>query len=240
MFETHTLDNGINYYYDRLEAYFRYSACIGLTDVGDDPHKSRAFLLLANEPGVIEKHLKQQFIDVKPYYRNAFLEKIGVLNSTQVLELASKCFAERSEAHWNDITKLIFGSEFYFEALLAGFYQYIVEKSIVTNENFYLRFFAKGVASGAIDANLKHILDNPKWLSRKIANKFEDMQNIILGHVHRVPPIRLVVQTGGELKFNTVEGVKLACGRIDGHHRLFVAQLMGVERLHCQIVYGSE
>jgi hypothetical protein len=236
VFETHTLDHGMNFYYNRLARWFSVSACIGLTDMGEDPHKSRAFLVLANNPAVLEAHFQQEFVEVKPYYRNVFLEKTGVLDQRQALDLATKCFAERSEENWGNVEYCSFGRAGYFESLLAGFHQYLADGSNVTDENFYLRFFAHGVTEGVIDNKMKNVVENTKWLKRKVANKFEDMHNIIFGFPHRVPPIRLVQQDGGALKFITSAGETIFCNEVDGHHRFFTAQLLGVERLHCQVV----
>ncbi len=236
VFETHTLDHGMNFYYKHLSRWFSAAACIGLTDVGEDPHKSRAFIILANNNEIIYSRIQQEFVAVKPYFKNSFLERVGILTQQEALGLAAKYYEERSEANWGSEKHCAFGSEGYFQALLAGFHQFGLEGEKVSDENFYLRFFARGVTEGVIDNRMKNIVEQTKWLKRKVANKFEDMQNIILGFPQRVPPIQLVQQAGGKLQFTTSKGETIGCSEIDGHHRFFMAQVMGVERIHCQIV----
>jgi SAM-dependent methyltransferase len=236
VFETHTLDHGINFYYSRLCPWFSAATCLGLTDVGDDPHKSRAFIVFANSYDDINTHVHQEFVEVKPYFRNLFLERTGILTQREALDLAARCFAERSDAKWGAEDHCSFGREGYFDALLAGFHQFMMEDYKVSDENFYLKFFAYGVTKGVIDDKMTSVAENAKWLKRKIENKFEDMQNIMCGFFQRVPPIKLVEQAEGGFEFTTSDGEKVRCSEIDGHHRFFAAQLMGVRHIQCQIV----
>ena len=148
VFETHTLDHGINFYYSRLCPWFPAATCLGLTDVGDDPHKSRAFIVFANSYDNINTHVQQEFVEVKPYFRNRFLERTGILTQQEAIDLAARCFAERSDARWGAEDHCSFGREGYFDALLAGFHQFMMEDRKVSDENFYLKFFADGVTKG--------------------------------------------------------------------------------------------
>jgi hypothetical protein len=204
--------------------------------VEDDPHKSRAFLIFANSRKTINDHVHQEFVEIKPYFRNVLLDRVGTLTEQEAFDLAAKCFSECSDAKRNTAEYLTFGEERYFEVLLAGLHQFRLEGEKVSDDNIYLKFFVKGVKAGVIDRKMERIIANTSWLKRKIENKFEDMQNIICGLSERVPPIRLIQQTGGAWKFKTPEGDEIACSEIDGHHRFFTCQLMGTKRIHCQII----
>jgi hypothetical protein len=236
VFETHTLDRGMNWYYERVTRYFPFAACLGLTDVGGDPHSSRAFIAFATTKEWLETSIIREFVRVEPYFRNPFLERHGVLDEPGVRNLAAKCFATPPTNLWNDHESYSFGREGYFEILLAGLHQFTLEKGVVSDDNIYCRLLIEGVSAGFLDPQLSGLMDDRRQVKRKVANKFEDMVNIISGSADRVPPIKLVRDdVSGPLRFTTFGGEVVRCSEIDGHHRFFSSQLMGLKQIHCAI-----
>lgn len=234
IFETHTLDRGINWYYKRLMPHFPFAACLGLTDVGDDPHLSRAFIALAVTKEWLNLSVRRDFVKVKPYFRNVFIEKHGALSEQGVWELAARCFEQAPAKSWRDAEYYSFGREGYFEILLAGLHQFRLEGNEVSDQNIYRKFLIENIAAGVLDAKLVDLAGNSDFVKRKIENKYEDMLNIMSGYHDRVPPIRLVPdKANGTLTFLNLEGESIICSEIDGHHRFFSAQLMGLEQIHC-------
>ena len=129
-----------------------------------------------------------------------------------------------------------FGREGYFEILLAGLHQFTLEKGVVSDDNIYCRLLIEGVSAGFLDPQLSGLMDDRRQVKRKVANKFEDMVNIISGSADRVPPIKLVRDdVSGPLRFTTLGGEVVRCSEIDGHHRFFSSQLMGLKQIHCTI-----
>jgi len=241
VFETHTLDHGINFYYDRVCPYFPAAACLGLTDMGKNPHLSRAFIVFATEPKWLEVSAAREFVQVEPYFKNSFLTKHGKHDQQGVWELAASCFERYSFKLPLDRDYYSFGREGYFEAFLAGLHQFRTDNYKVTKENVYSEFLAASVAAGILDPKIKDVTDNESWLRRKISNKYEDFVNVINGFPDRVPPIRLLVNKArGQFRFTeTSTGRELVCTEIDGHHRFFAFQLMGLERIQCNIVFDE-
>jgi hypothetical protein len=234
IFETHTLDQGMDWYYKRVTPHFPYAACLGLTDMGDDPSVSRAFIAFATSKEFLNLCAVRDFVRVEPYFRNIFLEKYGTLSQQGAWALAAKCFEQPSSRLWSDREYYSFGREGYFEVLLAGLHQFRLQSYTVSDENIYCKFMIENVSSGILDQKLSGLMDNKAQVKRKISNKYEDMINVISGHPDRVPPIILIRDDlKGTLRFRKVDGESISCSEIDGHHRFFAFQLMGLERIHC-------
>lgn len=231
IFETHTLDHGMNFYYDRVSPHYPYAACLGLTDLGDNPHKSRAFIIFTTQPELIDAYASRQFIKVVPYFNNIFVKVHGPVGKDEFWNLATKCYNMKQESAAPDESKE-FGREGYFERLLAGLHEFRAAGNRVLDDNVYFHFLTSAVASGLIDPKIKPVAENPAWMRRKIANKFEDMINILSGRPDLVPPLRLTRSDQGTLKFTLVDGTDVRCSVIDGHHRFFAAQLAGLEKIH--------
>ncbi len=231
IFETHTLDHGMNFYYERVVPFYPYCACLGLTDLGDDPHKSRAFIIFTTSPELIEKHATRQFVRVRPYFPNTFVDRHGPLGKEDFWDLAAHCHSISHQDDASDQSKE-FGREGYFERLLAGLHEFRLSGNRVLNENVYLNFLTNAVKSGIIDARIAPIAENPVWMKRKVANKFEDMINIFSGNPDRVPPLRLTRSDEGTLHFTLLDGQDVRCSVIDGHHRFFAAQMAGLDTIH--------
>jgi hypothetical protein len=232
IFETHTLDHGMDFYYRRVLPHFPHAACLGLTDVGPDPNLSRAMIIFATDRAQLDAAVARKFLRVEPYFRNKFLERCSNLTPDQAWSLAAECFSRASKITAYTEADHAYGRTGYFELLLAGLHQFSRDRNTISEDNVFLLFFVEGVRRGILDPSQSYILTNEKWLKRKLANKFEDMIQIITGFPDHVPPIRLLRRSGGALKFRSVDGQDYVCDNIDGHHRFFTCQLMGVDKIH--------
>ena len=86
-----------------------------------------------------------------------------------------------------------------------------------------------------MDQGLADIAENDSWTIRKVANKYEDAMNIINGNVDFLPPVEIVPDSSGTMKFTSTTGETFRCNIFDGHHRWFVCELAGVERIHFKL-----
>jgi SAM-dependent methyltransferase len=236
VFETHTLDHGINYYYSRLLPYYPFCACLGLTDLGPNPHQTRAFIVFAESQEILDSNVDQDFLLVKPYFANRFLERFGIQTKVSAYSLAAQCYAESVTSISADRSNYSYGREGYFRVLLAGLHQF-VQDGAMHDQNVYLKFLVEGISMGFVDPQMYALVEKKEWLKRKVTNKFEDMINVFDGHPERVPPIRLYGKQDGALRFETTKGESIICSEIDGHHRFFTFQLLGVDRI--QFVFGA-
>lgn len=236
VFETHTLDHGIEAYYKPITKYFPHAVSLGYSDLPKDPHKSRMFIVFGKTKEGIESLLRRRFLKVEPYFNNRFIKNYQNLSKPEIKALCQECFEKhvgRTEYSEKDYR---FASDAYFELFLAGLYQFWDNEGkvegLVGEDNLYLKYLRESIHSSQIDQNLRDLLDNPDWMIRKISNKYEDAFNIINGHVDRVAPVEVSVDEGGKLSFVTSEGEAIKANNIDGHHRFFVCQLVGVEKIH--------
>ena len=233
IFETHTLDHGMNFYFDRVLPHYPHAACLGLTDLGEDPHKSRAFIIFTTRPEMIDRHASRQFIKVQPYFRNTFVNMHGPVGKREFWELAAQCHQLKHDAA-APAGSMEFGRDGYFERLLAGLHEFRAAGFRVLDDNVYMRFLTEAVATGLIDPKIRPVAENAAWMRRKVANKFEDMINILSGRPDHVPPLRMTRSETGDLHFQSLAGEDIRCSVIDGHHRFFSAQLAGLDKIHCE------
>lgn len=232
LFETHTLDHGLKFYYDRLLPHYPHATCLSLSDFGDDPTRTRAFIALATSSEELDGFVRQEKLKVQPYFANRFLEKVGVLDARGIRQLAAHCYGEvgsEMPARREDFT---FGADRYFVTLLAGYHQWQAEKSTLSSSNIYLDYLRRGIENGAIDQHLKSVATDERRFQRKVANKFEDLDLIVSGRPELIPPVLLYKSDEGGVTFETTAGETIQCRDIDGHHRYFACQLAGVNEIH--------
>lgn len=238
IFETHTLDHGMGFYYSSVLPYFPYAIALGLTDKPKDPHKSRMFLLFGKNREKLEQIIQRKFLVVKPYFDNQFIKSYNHLSKTEILSLAEKFLAK----HYNPLTYTAndyrFGAVTYYEVFLAGLAQYLKNAEKVDVNNIYVNFLKQGIKAGIIDPALANFTENDSWLYRKVANKYDDAIHIINGNVDFVLPVEIVPNTKGSLTFTTITGENIRCDIFDGHHRFFMCELAGAEKIH-YVRYGE-
>ncbi len=232
IFETHTLDHGVEFYYSNVLPYFPHAVALGLTDKPMDPHKSRMFLLFGKNREKLEQLIQRKFLMIKPYFDNKFIKTYNHISKTEILNLAEKFLVK----HYNPPTYTAndhrFGSVTYYEVFLGGLAQYLKNDEKVDANNIYVNFLKQGIKDGIIDPALSNFTENDSWLYRKIANKYNDAINIINGNVDFVLPVEIVPNPKGSLTFTTTTGDHLSCDIFDGHHRFFMCELAGAKKIH--------
>jgi SAM-dependent methyltransferase len=230
--ETHTLDHGIGFYYSSILPYFPYAISLGLTDKPKDPHKSRMLVVFGKDREKLEQLVRREFLLVKPYFNNTFIKLYDRLGKTEILKLADN-FLEKHRnqtAYTNNDYK--YGVQTYYEIFLAGLAQYLKSDKRVDSQNIYVDFLKRGIQEGLIDQGLANFTQNDSWMIKKVANKYEDALNILDGKVDFVPPVEIVPDPKGKLTFTTTTGEDIRCNIFDGHHRFFMCELAGVEKMH--------
>lgn len=236
VFETHTLDHGIEAYYKRIEKYFPRAVSLGYSDLPKDPHKSRMVIVFGKSKAAIESLLSRRYLKIEPYFNNRFVKSHSNLSKSEIKNLCQACYEKHAGRKDYSEQEHRFGAEAYFEVFLAGLHQFWVNEGkiegLVTEDNLYLNYLRDSVNKNQIDQNLRSLVENPIWLIRKISNKYEDAFNIINGHVDRVAPVEVSLDDNGRLSFVTTEGRSFHANNIDGHHRFFVCQLAGVDKIH--------
>jgi SAM-dependent methyltransferase len=236
LFETHTLGHGMKFYYDRVLPYFPHAISLGYVEKPQDPTQSRMLVLFGSSQEAIDQLVSRQFVKVEPYFAGLkkFINRHHSPKREQVLDFARQCFEKRSEQRSFSETEQQFGSDAYFEVFLGGLHQFLAAPGKAQPDNIHLRFLVDCVMAGLIDPNLKTLVENPAWLQRKIANRYEDAVNILNGDIDRVAPLEVNMNTEEPLSFTLTGGEQLN-GALDGHHRLFMALLCGREKFHVNI-----
>jgi glycosyltransferase involved in cell wall biosynthesis/SAM-dependent methyltransferase len=236
VFETHTLDHGIEFYYQPVLKYFPHIISLGYTEKPADPHQSRMFIVFGKDKAAIERILDRKFLKVKPYFNNKFIKKYSGLTKAEVLDLAKHCYEKHSGRTSYDKEEYVYGTDTYFEVFLAGLHQFAANgrkiENLVTADNLYLSFLKKGIESKILDQKLKNISENTEWMVRKVSNKYEDALNILDGHIDRLAPVEIVPEANGQLTFTSTTGENYSCEIFDGHHRFFMLELVGAEKIH--------
>jgi len=236
IFETHTLDHGMDFYYSRVLPYFPYAISLGYTERPKDPHKSRMFVVFGKDREKIERLISREFLYVRPYFNNTFIKSHHHLTKNEIIDLADNLLKKHSNLIEYSTSDYRFGSEIYFEIFLAGFSQYLKNNKQVDLHNIHLNFLRRGIEIGQIDKGLADIANNDQWMIRKVANKYEDALNIINGNVDFVPPVEIVQNDSGTLKFTSTKDETLRCNIFDGHHRFFICELAGVDKIHYRVI----
>lgn len=231
VFETHTLDHGLDFYLRSLLPHFPFVKHLGYSENNKNPRKSRALLIFATSKRQIQNHVSDRQILVKPYFRNLFVEEYGPVIPTELSRFCKNLKLETSKPHLRRNTSLSFGTPEYFFWLLVGYADYIEANRTVQPENAFLQRYRLSIKSGTIDSSLVPLLGDEQALTTKVRNKFSDIDFFTRGLPELVPPVRLRLASRGQLEFLNTSGERLRCLDIDGHHRFFIAQLLGYTTL---------
>ncbi len=236
VFETHTLDHGIEFYYQPILKYFPYAVSLGYTEKPNDPHKSRMFIVFGKEAEVVNKMVNRKFLKIRPYFENNFIGRIGKRSRDEVFRLARRFYEKHKRQKYYEKSDYKFGTDTYFEVFLAGLFQFSENKekgeNLVGSENLYLSFLSEGIRRSQIDPGLKEFIQRPDWMIRKVSNKYEDAFSIINGSVDQVAPVEIIPDSKGKLVFMNTMEQEIKCEIFDGHHRFFICELMGIEKIH--------
>ena len=231
VFETHTLDHGLDFYLRNLLPHFPFVKHLGYTENNKDPRKSRALLIFATSQRQIQNHVSDRHLLVKPYFRNLFVEEYGHVSPTELPHFCKNLKLEASKPHSRRNASLSFGTPDYFFWFLVGYADYIEANRTVQPENAFLQRYRLSIKSGTIDSSLVPLLEDEQVLTTKVRNKFCDLDFFARGLPDLVPPLRLKLASRGQLEFLNISGERLRCLDIDGHHRFFMAQLLGYTTL---------
>ena len=234
VFETHTLDHGIDFYYKPIQKYYPAAISLGYTLKQLNPHKSRMFILFGKDMAIIDKLVKRNFVYVKPYFNNLFIMKHNHLTQSEIIELSNVLLEKHKNYNLIDYSNkdFVFGNETYFEVLLAGFAEYLANNQQVLPDNIFVSFFKHYAQINTLDSNLTEITKNETWTMRKIANKYDDFYHIINGDIDMVAPMEITPDETGTLSFTKTTGEIIKCKNIDGHHRFFMCELAGIDKFH--------
>ncbi|MGV8026742.1 MAG: class I SAM-dependent methyltransferase [Anaerolineaceae bacterium] len=236
VFETHTLDHGMEFYYEPVLKYFPYAVSLGYSDKPLDPHKSRMFAIFGKNQADIDTLIHRNFLKVKPYFKNLFIEKYNHLSKAEIVALSREFFDKHAKITEYDPDDYRFGRMIYCEVFLAGFHQYLNNAKSIDLENVFLKFLQKGVQKGIIDQGLTNVAEKPDWLLRKITNKYDDAFNVLNNNPDLIAPIELNHEESGKFTFETTSNEKIICNNIDGHHRFFMCELAGIEKVHYKMI----
>lgn len=231
VFETHTLDHGLDFYLQNLMSYFPFVKHLGYSENNKDPRKSRAFLIFATSKRRIQNYVSDRQLLVKPYFRNLFIEEYGPMSPTELPRFCRNLKRDASKQHSMPDDLLSFGHPAYFFWLLVGYADYVEASRTVRPENAFLQRYRNAIENGTIDSSLTPLLRDEHALTTKVRNKFADIDFFAGDLPDLVPPIRLTLADRGQLDFLDTSGERLRCLDIDGHHRFFMAQLLGYTTL---------
>ena len=217
-FETHTLDHGLEMYTRPMSQHFPHFRLMG-HDQERDMKKSRAVLMFAKSEQALAGALSFIKLRVEPYFDNPFFKTHG---KTSAVQLPVYAAAIAKAVDRNTKFEGIGGQ--YFELLLAGYYEYLRDGK-VTEENVFSHAFRSAVAEGRLDSGLSYLAEDTGALVAKIAKRFIDIDLARADRWNEIPAVELV--PGEKFVFTTEGGATIGVENLDGHHRYFLAQLLG-------------
>ena len=230
VFETHTLDHGLKMYLDAVLPHFPVYRHVGYSQMNDDPRRSRAFLVFARDEASLASAFEPRHLRVESYFPNKFLEEYGSSTPGEFLGWATEIRAATDIVELSR-EKMGFGSKAYFASYLIGYLEYLENGSVVAAENYFLRRYRASIEDESIDSKLKPLLTDMERIVQKVTAKFRDLDHCLAGEFHRVPLIYLSLASDGKHVFTDVDGRELRAGNIDGHHRFFIAQVLGLKTI---------
>ena len=239
IFETHTLDHGLGLYLNKLRPHFPFVRHLGFSENNKDPRKSRAFLVFATSKDRIATRVADRRLMVKPYFRNRFLEECGVISPVNFLDFCQDLKVRSSGRRVGDAQPLSYGTPEYFTTFLLGYLDYLAANRAVQADNTFLKHYRKSIEDQTIDPALTPLLQDDGALAAKVRNKFADVEFFANGEPDLVPPITIVPAERGKQEFITTDGRILTCENIDGHHRFFMAQLLGYQTIPYEVAGGN-
>ena len=232
--ETHTLDHGLDFYFRNLLPHFPVARHLGYSEENnEDPRKSRAFLVFATSTNHMLKCISEEFLIVKPYFRNPFIEKHGTVDRAEFIKFCKNLKFSAFNPQQEENESIGFGSIEYYTQLLVGYLEYLEANRTVKPTNPFLQIYRKAIEDEKIDdpALTQLLQDNNDPLIAKVRNKFVDIDFFFNNSLNLVPPVRLKLAAGGGFKFTNTDNQVFKCQNIDGHHRFFLAQLFGCQTL---------
>ncbi|MFK7940776.1 MAG: class I SAM-dependent methyltransferase [Roseovarius sp.] len=234
VFETHTLDHGLQMYLDVVLPHFPVYQHVGYSQMSDVLKRSRAFVIFAKDQKALESAFKPKTITIDSYFDNKFFSKHKKTTPKNFLKWANDL---RGKANLDALNqeKLSFGSSAYFETYIIGYLEYLEHDKTVTEDNIFVRRYVDAVETGNLDQKLKPVVADRENTLLKVTGKYKDLDYCLAGELHRVPLIYLALDEKGALTFTDETGQTLTASNIDGHHRYFIAQILGIKEMMCMV-----
>lgn len=230
VFETHTLDHGLQMYLDSVLPHFPVYQHVGYSQMNNVLTRSRAFLIFAKDQESLDSAFTPKNLIIDSYFNNGFIENNGTTTPENFLEWA-KALRSKTDFDTLNAGKFSFGSNEYFLSYIIGYLEYLENGSTVTADNTFVRNFVDAIQKGDLDKKLKPIIEDESSTLQKVLLKYRDFDNCLSGNFHRVPLIFLALDDEGNKKFWSTDGQPYSASNIDGHHRYFIAQLLGIKEM---------
>jgi hypothetical protein len=145
---------------------------------------------------------------------------------------------------------LSMSGEAYWLALLCGIEQF-ADAGCLEDGNVYLTWMRRGIEAGVIDPGLREMLDDRERLHGRVSLRLTQLGDALR---HRDPGyLRGVPIAFNSTPFHpSLDGLRfkvlalsdsdelLCVPRMDGHHRLFVLKLLGIERCRMMTIWDPE
>jgi predicted nicotinamide N-methyase len=215
-------------------------------------YQRRAQSLLPDGEGLVEIDLSRSSLH---YFDEAGL--IAQRRDDPLSRESVRTYWDRLEEHERrfaagDVTPLslsMFG-EAYWLALLCGIEQF-ADAGGLEDSNVYLTWMRRGIEAGVIDPGLREMLDDKQKLHWRVSlrlSQFGDALRHRDASYLRGMPIAFnstpFHPSLGDLNFKVLalsDSDELLCvPRMDGHHRLFVLKLLGIERCRMMTIWDPE
>jgi hypothetical protein len=210
----------------------------------------RARSLRPDAEGVVEVDLRRSTLHF-PNAADLVLERRHELLSPASLRLYADELAEyerRFEAGHN--VNVSMSGEAYWLALFLGIDQYEDDRGL-DEGNVYLRWVSRGIAAGKVDPGLKPLLDNPSQLRARISPRMAGLRRALrerdVSHFEDMPiafnatPFHPAL---GSLPLTTLavkdSDERLMVTNLDGHHRLFIMQLLDIENCSMMTIWDPK
>jgi len=231
VFETHTLDHGIDFYLTRIVPFFPFFKLLGFTEMAPDTRKSRALLVFGKSQNDVASILALRTLKPKNYVNHAFFQTHG--DAKRGLPNFLSSLIDKIVAPSGDLNLTGFNQQ-YLESFCLGYNEYL-QSGRLSMENIYARNLKAAIERGYIDPALKPLLNSPEHFLTKVNLRFQDFRNAHDGHWHLIPPVKVRVRNEGNLIFESVDGSEIRGESLDGHHRFFLHQLFAQPSIEAMI-----
>ena len=213
-------------------------------------YRRRAVSLLPDAEGVLEIDLNRSTLHFPTDAHLIYERRDDLLSPASVRLYAERLDEYERRFETGDRVDVSMSDEHYWLALLQGLVQYEDDGGLEEG-NVYLRWLSRGIAAGNVDPGLKPLLDDPVGLRARISPRmaalgralrerdvshFDDMPiafNATPFHpaLAALPLTTLAVKDSDE---------RLTVTNLDGHHRLFIMQLLDIESCSMMTIWDPE
>ena len=210
-------------------------------------YERRACGLIPDGDGVVEVDLTRSSL--------SFLAEGGLAverRDDPLSEESYRVYSERLAEHEarfaaGEPVALSMSGEAYWLALLCGMVE-LADDGGLAETNVYLRWMTRALEAGAVDPGLRYLLDDRAALEERASLRLSALERTLRSRdPSRFPDMPIMYNATPShpelerLDFDTVavgdSEELLSVPTFDGHHRLFVLELLGVERCPMMTVW---